>query len=362
MFRLIVLLIILTAGYSQVGNFSFTSVRSAPRVLNYQGYLTDTLGNPINNGSLAMTFKIYDASTGGNELWSESQTVDVAQGIFQVVLGSSNPIPDSVFTGGTDRWLELIVDGNILSPRTRIVAVGYAYTATYSDTAEYARNVTGDNDWVRGASPLDSVLFTGNYLGIARGGAGTMLYGDSAHTHVNLGVACTTGTSGWDVPYCVVGGGFNNVASESYSGVLSGSENVASSVCAFVGGWGDSASGSYAVVVGGWQNKARGRYSVDGGGRYNLAGDDYAVVGGGYSNEATGYFAVIGGGNDGEASDTAAVVVGGWDNSATGKYSFIGGGFNNVASESYSGVLSGSENVASSVCAFVWWLGGFCQW
>ncbi|RKX68588.1 hypothetical protein DRP53_10425, partial [candidate division WOR-3 bacterium] len=83
MYRIIILFSIVITGFSQT--ISVADSRVVPRVLNYQGYLTDTLGNPINNGSLAMTFKIYDAATGGNELWSESRTVDVARGIFQVV-------------------------------------------------------------------------------------------------------------------------------------------------------------------------------------------------------------------------------------------------------------------------------------
>ena len=39
-----------------------------PMYINYQGYLTDLNGNPINNTSpgLAMSFSIYDAESGGS--------------------------------------------------------------------------------------------------------------------------------------------------------------------------------------------------------------------------------------------------------------------------------------------------------
>ena len=181
--------IILATAYSQVAKVLLSGGRSVPKMLNYQGYLTDTLGSPIDD-TLDMTFKIFDAATLGNEWWSETQTnVPIERGVFSVILGSGTPIPDTVFNQGTNRWLELILEGpQTLSPRTRITAMGYAYTSTYSDTAEYARNAATDNDWVRGTP--DSVLFTVHYLGVARGGASNMLYGDSVYTHVNFGVEC----------------------------------------------------------------------------------------------------------------------------------------------------------------------------
>jgi hypothetical protein len=56
--------------------------RLIPRLMNYQGYLTDTLGIPVDD-SLDMTFTIYDASSGGNQLWSESwHDILVEQGGF----------------------------------------------------------------------------------------------------------------------------------------------------------------------------------------------------------------------------------------------------------------------------------------
>ncbi|MEO0205724.1 MAG: hypothetical protein ABIL22_03495 [candidate division WOR-3 bacterium] len=112
--------------------------RAVPRMLNYQGFVTDTLNKPIND-SLDILFRIYDAASGGNLLWSETQLdVPILKGIFNVLLGSVNSIPDSVFTKGTDRWLELRISSQNLVPRTRITSAPYTYTATYSDTAKYA--------------------------------------------------------------------------------------------------------------------------------------------------------------------------------------------------------------------------------
>ncbi len=62
--RIIISLIMtLALGLSQGSLKSQGDARMAPRLLNYQGYLTDTLGNPITNPSLSITFRIYDAVT-----------------------------------------------------------------------------------------------------------------------------------------------------------------------------------------------------------------------------------------------------------------------------------------------------------
>lgn len=100
--------------------------------INYQGFLRDSLGQPV-TGTLSMTFSIYDAPSGGTQLWSEDQTVSVDSGLFNVILG----IPATVFTGA-DRWVQLQIGAQTLSPRTKITSMAYAYKAYKADTADYA--------------------------------------------------------------------------------------------------------------------------------------------------------------------------------------------------------------------------------
>ena len=143
--------------YAQTTSVSMNMARLVPKLMNYQGYLTDTLGVPLDT-SLDMTFKIFDALTSGSELWSETQTnVAVENGVFSVILGESVSIPDSVFSDFLKTWLELTLEGpQTLTPRTRITSIGYAYTSTYSDTAEYARVAVPDTDWVISGSDMYS--------------------------------------------------------------------------------------------------------------------------------------------------------------------------------------------------------------
>jgi hypothetical protein len=89
--------------------------------------LKDSSGAP-ENGKFSMEFSIYNDSTGGDLLWNETQdSVEVKNGLFNVMLGTVDSIPDSAFKG-PDRWLQVKVNDSVLSPRRRIVSVGYAFT------------------------------------------------------------------------------------------------------------------------------------------------------------------------------------------------------------------------------------------
>lgn len=108
---------------------SFTHVfAEIPRMINYQGKITTPQGALVDT-TVSMVFTIYDDSTTGSVLWADTQyTVVVEKGIFNVLLGSSNPIPDSVFTGGV-RYLGIKVGADAeMTPRKGIVSVAYAYT------------------------------------------------------------------------------------------------------------------------------------------------------------------------------------------------------------------------------------------
>ncbi len=133
-------IMLMAVGFGQTV-YKSGEIRLSPRLLNYQGYLTDTLGDPITSPATSLTFSIFDAAILGNQKWTETQSgVNIDKGIFSVLLGSVNPIPDSVFAS-PDRWLQLSIASYIFLPRTRIVSVPFSYTATNADTAQYAKTV-----------------------------------------------------------------------------------------------------------------------------------------------------------------------------------------------------------------------------
>ncbi len=430
-----------------------------PRLLSYQGRLTDSLGNPVPDGNYQLTFRLYTQETGGTPFWTEAQTVLVRNGLFSVLLGSITPITSLPDAGVLYLSLQVGAEAE-LTPRLRIVSSAYAFlteraanadlfqgrdttyfaranhTHTYVDSAGGAQRVggytvtgldgryvnegqansvtsgmitdgqvqtadladnavtsakiqdgtitgadinqmgatvgqvlkwtgsawaprndsvgtgTGDQDWVRESQ--DSVLFTIRYLGIARGGASNILHGTSRNTHINFGVYCTTGTSGYNMMYSTVLGGINNAAKGNHalignglmnsarntmSTVVNGNRNIVNSMYGFVGnGYGDTVTGYLGGILAGQGNVA-GNDDVD----------TAVIVAGGYRNIATAPYTSILGGQNNVASSTGATVCGGRGNTASHIGAFVGGGGNNSAQGLNSTVAGGGANIASAV-------------
>lgn len=124
---------------------------AAPQLINYQGILTDTNGNPI-NGRHDLHFKIYRDSTDTIVLWSESHTgVPITNGLVNLVLGYTTDIPLSLF-GTSNRWLGIRVDSDTeMTPRTRFTSSPWSFRAAVADSALKAPGgggawtISGDN-------------------------------------------------------------------------------------------------------------------------------------------------------------------------------------------------------------------------
>ena len=117
-----------------------------PRMISYQGRLTDDTGDPL-NATVSIVFSIYDSNSGLVPKWSEiHSSVTVSEGLFNVILGMGTPpvpIEDSVFNQ-PERWLGISVDGgDELQPRTRLTSVGYAHRVNTVDGAT-GGTVSGD--------------------------------------------------------------------------------------------------------------------------------------------------------------------------------------------------------------------------
>ena len=127
--------------------------QTVPSTINYQGRLTDNSPTPAPiTATVNMTFEIWDAPSAGARLWIEPASgatpIAVTGGIFNVLLGasaggSSVPIPSTVFTTGTTaRYLQIIANGETLTPRQTISATGYANQAQNAATAASATIAT----------------------------------------------------------------------------------------------------------------------------------------------------------------------------------------------------------------------------
>lgn len=134
-------------------------------IMSYQGVLYDSTGG-TQQLTASMTFKIYDSPSkviGGPDVlyWTEVfPSVSVAQnGTFAVELGSSVPIPDSLFE--RQAWLEVIVNGEVMSPRTRLGSAPSSFTTN---------RVIGDFRSYRGGIKLTDPIDTSRWVDLGVGG------------------------------------------------------------------------------------------------------------------------------------------------------------------------------------------------
>jgi len=99
----------------------------------YQGRLADADGNPLTD-TYNMIFRLYAAASGGAPLWEEQWTgsngVQVSDGLFNVMLGSLTPIPQSVITEHESLFLGITVDtDDEMEPRVQLGSVPFAVQA-----------------------------------------------------------------------------------------------------------------------------------------------------------------------------------------------------------------------------------------
>lgn len=127
-----------------VATIQFIGYGDVPQSINYQGKLTDSSGNPVLQTTVQMDFNIYDVLTLGKPLWSETQSVKVTNGIYNVEIGQDpvgNPFPPDLFYG--KRYLEVVVNGETLKPRQPLISTPFAMIAEKAQFAEDAETLDG---------------------------------------------------------------------------------------------------------------------------------------------------------------------------------------------------------------------------
>jgi hypothetical protein len=118
-----------------------------PKTMSYQGVLMDANGVAV-NGNVDLTFKLFDALTGGTLVWpvgtsGELHTnVSVKNGNFSVILGSITPL-NILFD--KQYWLEINVGTDVpLAPRSELTAAPYSLSERWSETNGNISRVNGN--------------------------------------------------------------------------------------------------------------------------------------------------------------------------------------------------------------------------
>ncbi|MDP1827475.1 MAG: hypothetical protein Q8L48_29665 [Archangium sp.] len=120
----------------------FSSValaQNVPQQVSLSARLSNA-GAPL-TGSHTLLLKLFDTPSGGTESWSESTLASADNGLVALTLGAQSPLTPVIFDG-RPLFLEVSVDGQVLSPRLVVTSVPYAVRSTLSASSATLGNLT----------------------------------------------------------------------------------------------------------------------------------------------------------------------------------------------------------------------------
>lgn len=110
-----------------------SSASSASNLINYQGRLTDSGGTPV-TGSVPVVFSLYATASGGTPFWTERQTVEVLDGLYNTLLGSVTPLSAAHFDSPAVYLGVKIGADDEMEPRHPVTSVPYALRSAVAET------------------------------------------------------------------------------------------------------------------------------------------------------------------------------------------------------------------------------------
>ena len=110
-----------------------------PKILSMQGVLLDANNQPLADGMYNMTFRIYDAQSGGNMLFEEYFAVPVTKGNYLALIGEKNALN---LAFDKPYWMSVTPDGGKEAPRMQLTTSPYAFKAVMTEKADTASFAT----------------------------------------------------------------------------------------------------------------------------------------------------------------------------------------------------------------------------
>lgn len=97
--------------------------------IGFQGQLTDPAGNPVPDGTYEITVRFYDSETGGTSIFTQTDTVQVENGLVNMDI---EDFPPHIFSGEVSAtedtlFMEISIEGETLSPRRKVSGAAFAH-------------------------------------------------------------------------------------------------------------------------------------------------------------------------------------------------------------------------------------------
>jgi len=158
--------LVLLFGYQALADGSLKTDQVA-KLVPYKGTLEKD-GNPF-NGNIEMRFDLYDGAGSSSSVWNETLMVQVHNGAFSVMLGSSSAASvtnlTQVLTSADDVYLSIALDpagANVaLTNKQRFLPVPYAMWSTSSTDFTVGNSVVIESDLAASASNGPLVITDG---------------------------------------------------------------------------------------------------------------------------------------------------------------------------------------------------------
>ncbi len=113
---------------------------AAPALIQMQGTLRTGGGELAPDGPYGLTVSLFDAEVDGallhEEIFGGSKSAVVADGVFDLVLGSAAELPTGLFAQADELWLQVQVEIDAPLPRSRLFSTPYALAAGHALTAD----------------------------------------------------------------------------------------------------------------------------------------------------------------------------------------------------------------------------------
>jgi Glycine-rich domain len=163
------LVVVLVIVFSVLGYLLYVTKAQAAvginKEVNFQGKLVNSDGTNVADNTYSVVFSLYNVSSGGSAIWTETDNVTTSNGIFQVELGANTLLPGTVDFNSDSLYLGIKVGTDAeMTPRIRFTAVPYAFNSAALDGVVATQSATGFN--------LQGGTSTQSTLAVTTGGSG----------------------------------------------------------------------------------------------------------------------------------------------------------------------------------------------